>query len=396
MKKTYYLNSNFDLELGNIPLERYEKFSDEMTCLFLPAIEQDDSVIVNITPFPSYFEYLNQIGIGCASIAEHSAEQREGLAWGMNSKSLKILESHNCICDFPDEAIVKKINSRKYSNDICRALNYPHGECADNYEELLGIAGKSSFPFVAKTEFGSSASGFIHVRKEEDMSKLSKAVNYYNFGISFVIEPWRDRVEDYSAGFFLSKEGEISDFNIRKLFSAPRGQFDALITGCSIDDKLFYEMRDAAKKISEHLHFEEYFGNVSFDAYTFRDGEKISLNPVSEINARMTMADIARFMAAKTSSKLSSIKFVKGKYLERFKCESDFVSYFGDDAYTGKRGKGIIPMSPLYYEKNGAKFLTERCLFCVISDTEKEVVNCLKKISSLEWNGLKTRQFRKK
>jgi len=165
LKKTYYLNSNFDLELGNIPLERYEKFADEMTCLFLSAVDARDSAVVNITPHKFYYEYLKQIGIEYASIAGDSDIEREGLAWGMNSKSLNILESYNCICDFPDETIVKKINSRKYSNDICRKLNYPHGKCADNYEELLDIAAKSSFPFVAKTEFGSSASGFIHVKK---------------------------------------------------------------------------------------------------------------------------------------------------------------------------------------------------------------------------------------
>ena len=396
MNKTYYLNSNFDLELGNIPLERYEKFADEMTCLFLPAVEVVDSVIVNITPLPAYYEYFKQIGIECASISEHCTQQREGLAWGMNSKSRKILESHNCFCDFPDETIVRKINSRKYSNEICRSSNYPHGECADNFEEFLAIAEKSTFPFVAKTEFGSSASGFIHVKKEEDMSKLSKAVHYFNFGISFVIEPWRERTEDYSAGFFLSKEGEMTDFNIRKLFSTTRGQFDALITGSPIDDKIFYEMNDAAIKISGYLHSEGYFGNVSFDAYTFHDGEIILLNPVSEINARMTMADIARLMGNKTSAKISSIKFVKGKHLEGFKCESDVVSCFGDDAYSRQRRKGIILMSPLYYEKNGVKFLTERALFCVISDTEKEAGNFIKKISSIEWHGLKNQQSRKK
>ena len=396
MKKTYYLNSDFDLELGNIPLDRYRKFADEMTCLFLPAVDTNDSAIVNITPLPSYYEYFRQIGIECASIAEHSNQQREGIAWGMNSKSRKILESYNSLCDFADESIVRKTNSRKYSNEICLALNYPHGQCADNYEELLDIAAGSSFPFVAKTEFGSSASGFIHVKKEEDMSKLSKAVNYFNSGISFVIEPWRDRMEDYSVGFYLSKEGEMTDFNIRKLFSTARGQFDALITGSAIDDKIIIEMHDAAKKISENLVTEGYFGNVSFDAYTFRNRETISLNPISEINARMTMADIARLMAAKTSAKISSIKFVKGKHLEKFNFEADVISCFGDDAYSRQRGKGIILMSPLYYEKNGVKFLTERALFCVISDTEKETMNYLKKISSIEWHGIKTQQSRKK
>ncbi|HOF33471.1 MAG TPA: hypothetical protein PK624_05440 [Spirochaetota bacterium] len=386
LKKTYYLNSNFDLELGNIPLERYEKFADEMTCLFLSAVDARDSVVVNITPHKFYYEYLKQIGIEYASIAGDSDIEREGLAWGMNSKSLNILESYNCICDFPDETIVKKINSRKYSNDICRKLNYPHGKCADNYEELLDIAAKSSFPFVAKTEFGSSASGFIHVKKSEDIKKLNKGLNYFNFGISFIIEPWRERVEDYSAGFFLSKNGEMTDFNVRKLFSTDRGQFDALITGLEIDEKLFNEMHDAAIKISESLVSEGYFGHVSFDAYTFRDGEGISMNPVSEINARMTMADIARFMAEKTSSRISSIKFVKGKHLERFKCESDIISCFGDEAYSAERGKGIILMSPLYYEKNGLKHLTERALFCALSDTEKEAQIFLNKISSLEWH----------
>ena len=386
LKKTYYLNSSFDLELGNIPLDRYEKFADEMTCLFLPAIDADDSVIVNITPLPSYYEYFKKIGIECASIAEHSSEQREGLVWGMNSKSQMILESYNCFCDFPDEVIVKKINSRKYSNDICRTLNYPYGKCADNYEELLDIAAKSSFPFVAKTEFGSSASGFIHVKKSEDIKKLNKAVNYFNLGFSFIIEPWRNRIDDFSAGFFLSKKGEMTDFNVRKLFCAERGQFDALITGSEIDEKIINEMHDAAIKISEKLVSDGYFGNVSFDAYTFHDGEGISLNPVSEINARMTMADIARFMAKKTSAKISLIKFVKGKHLEKFKCESDVISCFGDEAYSAERGKGIILMSPLYYEKKGIKFLTERALFCVLSDTEKEAVNYLKKISSLEWH----------
>ena len=388
MKRTYYLNSNFDLELGNIPTERYQKFADEMTCLFIPVIDADDYVLANIIPFPSYYKYFDEIGIKCASIAGHSAQKSEGLAWGMNSCARKLLESYNCICDFPEESAVKKINSRKYSNEICRISGYPHGECADTYEELLDLAAKSAIPFVAKSEFGSSASGFIHVKKNDDLKKLSKASNYYIFGISFTVEPWRDRIDDYSAGFYISKEGSIQNFNIRKLFSSQRGQFDALISGASIEEGVAAALADAAQIIAKNVFSEGYTGHVSFDAYTFRDGDKICLNPVSEINARMTMADIARLMAAKTSSKISSIKFVKGKHLEKFKCESDIVSYFGDDSYSAGRGKGIILMSPLYYEKNGAKYLTERALFCVLSDNESETLYCLKKIAALEWHGL--------
>lgn len=396
MKKTYYLNSNFDLELGNIPVERYQKFADEMTCLFVPAIDADDSVLANIIPFPSYYKYFDEIGIKCASIAGHSAPQSEGLAWGMNSCARMLLESFNCICDFPEEAAVKKINSRKYSNELCRISGYPHGECAETYEDLLGLGAKSAVPFVAKSEFGSSASGFIHVKKKDDLKKLSKASNYYNFGISFVIEPWRDRIDDYSAGFYISKEGSIQNFNIRKLFSSSRGQFEALISGVPVEENVVSALSQASQIIAKNIISEGYTGHVSFDAYTFRDGDKICLNPVSEINARMTMADIARLMAKKTSSKISSIKFVKGKHLEIFRSETDIISYFGDDSYSAVRGKGIILMSPLYYEKNGVKYLTERALFCVLSDTEEEAVNCLKKISSLEWHGLKTLQSRKK
>ncbi|MBP8083635.1 MAG: hypothetical protein KAZ87_10595, partial [Spirochaetes bacterium] len=388
LKRTYYLNSNFDLELGNIPTERYQKFADEMTSLFIPAIDADDYVLVNIIPFPSYCKYFEEIGIKCASIAGHSAPQSEGRAWGMNSNARKILEAHNCVCDFPEESIVRKINSRKYSNDICRISGYPHGECADTYEELLDLAAKSSIPFVAKSEFGSSASGFIHVKKNDDLKKLSKASNYYSFGISFLIESWRERIEDFSAGFYISIEGCIQNFNIRKLFSSSRGQFEALISGVPVEEGVVSALTQASQIIAKNLISEGYTGHVSFDAYTFRDGDKIYLNPVSEINARMTMADIARLMAAKTSSKISSIKFVKGKHLEKFKCESDIVSYFGDDSYSAGRGKGIILMSPLYYEKNGAKYLTERALFCVLSDNESETLHCLKKIASLEWHGL--------
>ncbi|HOU85153.1 MAG TPA: hypothetical protein PK158_09950, partial [Spirochaetota bacterium] len=58
----------------------------------------------------------------------------------------------------------------------------------------------------------------------------------------------------------------------------------------------------------------------------------------------------------------------------------------GDEAYSAERGKGIILMSPLYYEKNGLKHLTERALFCALSDTEKEAQIFLNKISSLEWH----------
>jgi len=395
LKRTYYLNSNFDLELGNIPVDRYQKFADEMTCLFIPAIIADDSAIINIIPFPSYYEYFEKIGIECASNAVHSNEQKEGRAWGMNSDARMILESYNCVCDFPEETIVRKINSRKYSNEICRISGYPHGECADTYEELLDAAVKSSVPFVAKSEFGSSASGFIHVKKNDDLKNLSKASNYFGFGTSFIIEPWRDRINDYSAGFYISKESAILDFNVRKLFSSSRGQFDSLISGALIEESVVAALSEAAHKIADNAISDGYTGHVSFDAYTFRNGDKISLNPLSEINARMTMADIVRLMAVKTSSRISAIKFVKGRHLEKFKCESDVVSYFGSDAYSAESGKGIILMSPLYYEKKGEKFLTERALFCVISDTEKEAVNYLKKISSIEWYESKTQQSRK-
>ena len=236
----------------------------------------------------------------------------------------------------------------------------------------------------------------IHVKKKDDLKKLSKASNYYNFGISFVIEPWRDRIDDYSAGFYISKEGSIQNFNIRKLFSSSRGQFEALISGVPVEENVVSALSQASQIIAKNIISEGYTGHVSFDAYTFRDGDKICLNPVSEINARMTMADIARLMAKKTSSKISSIKFVKGKHLEIFRSETDIISYFGDDSYSAVRGKGIILMSPLYYEKNGVINSTERALFCVLSDNESETLHCLKKIAALEWHGLKSSSTEKK
>ena len=396
MGNLFYLNSNFDLELGNISVERYRKFASEMTSVFLPIASAEDSVVLKIEPQQSYYDYLKQSGIDCAVPALAEKSYGAAVVWGMNTEARKVLENYGCDCDFPPCDIVKKINSREFSNSVCITNGYPHGEIVRSYDELADAVQRAEYPFVLKTEFGSSASGFIHLRSRDDLCRIEKAKNYFACGISLVLEKWRHRISDISAGFILGRNGSVSDFNVRKLICTGRGSFDALICGAEIKKDIYDKMEETAYVIAAASSAEGYFGPVSFDAYSFEENGRICFNPLSEINARMTMADVARLASVKTGGRISALKFIRGSHLDNYEDESELAAYFGEDSFRPDSTCGILMLTPLRYLSDGLIRRTERVLFCALAGTEKRAEDMIKKISKLEWNGSKNRQFRKK
>jgi len=55
---------------------------------------------------------------------------------------------------------------------------------------------------------------------------------------------------------------------------------------------------EAARTVADELHARGYRGPFGIDAYQYRDKSgRVALNPLSEINARMTFGHVARRLA---------------------------------------------------------------------------------------------------
>jgi uncharacterized ferritin-like protein (DUF455 family) len=159
--------------------------------------------------------------------------------------------------------------------------------------------------FVAKMPFGVAGSNMLRIWEPElavaQSVWLERAISSEG---SVVIEPWLDRVLDFS---FQSEknDGRIRRVGTVRMINDHRGQYrgsvhhprftanlDAelgrLLTG-SNGSRLKHLHSVINEQLADRLHSAGFRGPFGIDAFVFNDGRQLRLKPVVEINPRHTM-----------------------------------------------------------------------------------------------------------
>ena len=105
-----------------------------------------------------------------------------------------------------------------------------------------------------------------------------------------VLEPWLERVADYSILLWL-REDTNYEMKILTLHNTASGMY----CGHSEDvpHKIHEQLETIGHQLAQDLQAEEYVGPVGIDAFSFIHDGKEALRGVVEINARMTMGHLA-------------------------------------------------------------------------------------------------------
>ncbi len=162
--------------------------------------------------------------------------------------------------------------------------------------EMLGADGGE--PWVAKAPF--SAAGRLRVRgvgELEDKQRF-QAQRLLELQGVLLFEPWMDRIAD------LGVRGEVrasraSILGIHGIAVDRAGRFTGISWPPGGDAQDGLELGEAARMMGDALRDAGYVGSFGVDAFLYRAGDARHLQPISEINARLTFGAVA---AAVTSA----------------------------------------------------------------------------------------------
>lgn len=113
-----------------------------------------------------------------------------------------------------------------------------------------------------------------------------------------VLEPWLDRLADYSVQFHLAPDGTLTLLGVLELrvsrsggYRGHRGEFDhrgRVHSGANLESHLL----GPASELAAAAHAAGYFGPCGIDAFRFREDGREELRTVVEFNARFTMGTV--------------------------------------------------------------------------------------------------------
>ena len=316
---------------------------------FLPAFlsRKDDLLIIRKQPCLEFLRQIQSFGFHLPEI----------LTSDQNSKSLKAPEISRKIGDLrpwawtPDsvsffrktmESVTRPMSpdtlwstqKRKlFSKEWCSALGKQfamkstesnwiappevYGELAHNLEAVTQL--RSQFrelgylDIVCKSPFGTAANGIRCLLANEEMNPafLASMNAVFETQGSVVVEPWLDRVFDFSVQFE-RRNDELKTIAFTRLLNNARGQFKGIVTNAfckGIDPEIvrFLMMRTEGRPrvyhwyeesvipwLSAALEESNYQGPLGIDAFVYRDlSGNLRLKTIVEINPRYTMGRIA-------------------------------------------------------------------------------------------------------
>ncbi|MCB1123593.1 MAG: hypothetical protein KJT03_18720, partial [Verrucomicrobiae bacterium] len=197
------------------------------------------------------------------------------------------------------------------------ASNQIYGRLAENLDDLEACRDwfrAFGFPdVVCKAPFGTAAGGNRCVLEKEGMTRPMKdwLTKIWEEQGAVVVEPWLDRVYDFSVQFEMGESG-LKLVAFTRLINNARGQFRGILTNAFCKDAeeeisrfllqpgqkrpRVYEWYDNVLRPRLEVVLKEvgFRGPLGLDAFVFREpGGALRLKTLVEINPRITMGRVA-------------------------------------------------------------------------------------------------------
>lgn len=236
----------------------------------------------------------------------------ESLEWGERAEGLEVIpwghavgienyaKGVGAIYRHPEFDVVEKVNSKAYSAGL---EGWGRSEVVWEPKEIVGTV-------VAKSCFGFSGRGKAIGRSMEEILPFCR--REWAKGLPVVIEPWVERVLDFSSHFLVGERVEYIGSAILEndSFGAYAGSI------CGKDHEVLSEHRETAWQAVEAVRREGFFGYLGVDGFLYREGGEVKMNPVCEINARQTVTQVLlRFQQKKFPGETLHFQFREGNPL---------------------------------------------------------------------------------
>lgn len=205
-------------------------------------------------------------------------------SWGYSRAIFEWAKKHHLSYSMPPWEAVIKVNSKAFS--FARSP-LPGAKLIYNETEAKHFLQKN---FVWKSCFGAAGKGHFFPNNAKLSSFLEEE---WKKGLPVIVEPWVERICDFSTHWEITQGGDIRFLGVTFLHNTVWGIYRGNTAGNLEEESIFAEQIYAQQKFCEpilkEIAKEGYFGEVGIDAMIYHEENQKKLQPIVEINARKTM-----------------------------------------------------------------------------------------------------------
>ncbi len=215
------------------------------------------------------------------------------------------------------EPVAAELFSKQSGLKLAEMLDEEIGTWCLNEEDVLSSVREISNnggDVLMKSALSSSGRGHHRVEQGElSKNDLGWVRNTLNEQGGIVVEPWLDRVLDFSAQYEV-REDEVKFMGMTRVINDTAGRYlgtlvhtkwasglDEMLSKFLFNDmKVMQLYRQEMPKLIRGMVDSGYLGNIGIDAMVYLDNGQYKLRKVVEVNPRMTMGRVASELLRKT------------------------------------------------------------------------------------------------
>jgi hypothetical protein len=202
----------------------------------------------------------------------------------------------------PEPAVVAAVHHRAFHLQVAEEIGcaLPGSRMVESLPELDRILRDGPRSWVVKAPLSASGRSRYIERNGPALAdpKARRTVErlFERHG-PLLFEPWMDRVADFGVSALLTGS-ELRIVGVHRQRVDRKGQFLGIELDSGLSEKARARLMETTESVAESLRRAGYAGPFGIDAWTYRkDDGSIALNPLGEINARMTFGLVAWALA---------------------------------------------------------------------------------------------------
>lgn len=364
MTREHFFNVEFDLSLrpgwsvdGAPGLARQIR---DLALLGVPAAAAGESVVLYEALPDDFRAWLGGHGFELPAVSLYP-DRRPGSVlapFGWNQHAAELDRGSAARAARPAVAVVRRVNDRRFADRVA-------AEKLGESEHVLGVARSpaavarllardrdSPDGWVVKARHGNSALGHRRLRQANlDAAETRMLARLLAADPVVTVERWRQRVCDLSATFDVAADGRILGAAMHEVVNTAAGAFLGAVFEPHDGslERWREEVLAAVAVAGDALAEAGYFGPACLDAFVWRDGSRLRLRRLVELNARGHMSAGFRCLADRWRGR----RTVHGRLVScrRLRVPSDYAAFdtaLGEDRFDAAVGSGVLLISPLW------------------------------------------------
>jgi hypothetical protein len=198
----------------------------------------------------------------------------------------------------PPPAVVAVVHHRAFYLEVAENLGcaLPGARMIESMTELDRILRTAPAAWIVKAPLSASGRSRYIERNGPALidSKARRTVErLFEMHGALLFEPWMDRTEDFGVSALLGASG-LRIVGVHNQQVDRKGQFVGIDLRPDLTDEDRRRLLETTEAVAAALRFAGYIGPFGIDAWRYRrENGAIVLNPLGEINARMTFGLVA-------------------------------------------------------------------------------------------------------